>query len=93
MSLSKSNDDSGSINNLIEDSSVHTSSNASYFYIDDVEIYDIHYANENEDLTFFQNIGTHSIEGLEKMVFSRTDLENSKSKGGYFTREESTMLL
>ena len=42
--------------------------------------YDESWEDEDDDLVFFKNIGMHTTEGLERMVFETTDLEALKEK-------------
>ncbi len=47
---------------------------------EDVDTYKGNYVEEDEDINFFCGLVPESIDGLETMVFSTTDLEILKDK-------------
>ena len=80
---------------MTDDSSVYSSDSdtTSLDSQEDFDTYKAQYVEENDDITFFKDLVPDTIDGLETMVFSTTDLAalkekeanlRSKQEGKYF---------
>ena len=47
---------------------------------DELDIYKDNYVEEDENIDFFRDLVPESIDGLEMMILSTTDLESLKEK-------------
>ena len=71
---------SSPINIMSDDSSQYACSETSSDSEEDIDTYKGRYEDEDENITFFRDLVPQSIDGLETMVFSTTDLEKLKEK-------------
>ena len=72
--------DTSPVNIMVDDSNKFSYCSKTSDCEEDIDTYKGRYVEEDDDINFFRDFVTDSIDGLETMVFSNTDLDALEEK-------------